>query len=175
VEVADLERLPYPDASFDRLVANMVLMLVPDPAVALRQARRVLTPGARLALTVWGRPEQSPMFTLPKLAAERIGHPEPEGKRSNFHLNDPARLRELLREAGFARVVTWHQTALLPVEDGADFAARVALAPGWREHFAGAPEALPAFQRELAALADARLSAGQPIAIEALGALARAV
>ena len=175
VEVADLERLPYGEGSFDRLLGNMVLMLVPDPAQALREARRVLAPGGRLALTVWGRPAHSPMFTLPRQAAEEVGHPEPAGKRSNFHLNDPTRLRELLGEAGFGRVLTWHQTALLPVGDGADFAARVALTPGWREHFAGAPAGLAAFERRLAELADAHLAAGRPIAVEALGALARAV
>lgn len=176
VEVADLERLPFGAGEFDRVLANLVLMLVPDPAVALAEVRRVLAPGGRLALSVWGRREESPMFTLPPLAAERVGRPEEPGRRSNFHLNDPGRLRDLLQAAGFARVVTWHQAAVLPVEDGADFAARVGLTPGWREHFAGAPpEQARAFERELAALADARLAAGRPIAIDALMAVARAV
>lgn len=175
VEAADLERLPFGAGEFDRLLANMVLMLVPDPTVALREARRVLAPGGRIGLTVWGRPAQSLMFTLPRQAAEEVGFPDQADKRSNFHLNDPDRLRELLREAGFGRVLTWYQAALLPVADGADFAARVALTPGWQEHFQGNPAGLAAFQRRLTELADGHLAAGRPIAIEALGALARAV
>ena len=42
------ERLPYPDARFDTVVATFVLCTIPDPAAALAEARRVLRPGGRL-------------------------------------------------------------------------------------------------------------------------------
>lgn len=49
--VADAERLPFPDASFDAVFANMCLHHVERPAVALAEMARVLRPGGRLAVT----------------------------------------------------------------------------------------------------------------------------
>lgn len=50
IEVIDasLERLPFAAASFDVVVATLVLCSVGDPAAALAEIRRVLRPGGRL-------------------------------------------------------------------------------------------------------------------------------
>jgi ubiquinone/menaquinone biosynthesis C-methylase UbiE len=45
--VADAERLPYDDATFDLVVGHAVLHHIPDVELALREVLRVLRPGGR--------------------------------------------------------------------------------------------------------------------------------
>jgi arsenite methyltransferase len=45
---ADVEALPFPDASFDIALSNGVLNLTPDKPAALREVFRILKPGGRL-------------------------------------------------------------------------------------------------------------------------------
>jgi ubiquinone/menaquinone biosynthesis C-methylase UbiE len=46
----DAEHLPFDDASFDTVVCALSLCTIPDPGAAIREMRRVLTPGGRLLL-----------------------------------------------------------------------------------------------------------------------------
>lgn len=50
----DAETLDVPDASFDVVLCALGLMYVPDPERALREMRRVLRPGGRMVVAVWG-------------------------------------------------------------------------------------------------------------------------
>ena len=49
----DAEDLPYPDASFDVVVSQFGHMFAPRPEVAVREMRRVLKPGGRIAFATW--------------------------------------------------------------------------------------------------------------------------
>ena len=57
---ADAARLPVPDASFDVVLSSFVLQLVADRFAVMREARRVLRPGGRLATVTWlaGQPDE---------------------------------------------------------------------------------------------------------------------
>ena len=50
----DAETLDLPDVSFDVVLCALGLMYMPNPDQALREMRRVLRPGGRLGLAVWG-------------------------------------------------------------------------------------------------------------------------
>jgi len=50
----DAESLALPDAGVDVVLCALGLMYVPDPEQALREMRRVLRPGGRLVVSVWG-------------------------------------------------------------------------------------------------------------------------
>ena len=49
----DMCALPFPDDSFDVVLCQQGLQYVPDKLAALRDMKRVLVPGGRLAFTVW--------------------------------------------------------------------------------------------------------------------------
>ncbi len=64
------ESLPFPDASFDRVLSNGVLNLVPDKERALAEALRVLKPGGRLQVADQIlEADQAPACPLPQPGA----------------------------------------------------------------------------------------------------------
>lgn len=56
----DLEAIEEPDSSFDAVLCREGLMLVADPARAASEIRRVLRPGGRASLAVWGPGRATP-------------------------------------------------------------------------------------------------------------------
>jgi SAM-dependent methyltransferase len=180
VREANAEELPFADAAFDRYLANLNLMLVLDPDRALAEAHRVLRPGGLAAWSVWGRPEHSPMFTLPVLAAGRVGLTLPQS-RSNFHLGgsgeageDRAGLRARAQAHGFGRVLSWYQAMVPDTRDGDSFADFTLRMPRWQKNLAGQPaDRVMAMRRELASLVDDLLARGEPIGMEALMVVAQ--
>jgi len=53
-ERMDAEQLQIPDASCDVALCALGLMYFPDPARAVREMRRVVRPGGRIVIAVWG-------------------------------------------------------------------------------------------------------------------------
>ena len=51
----DLDDLGQPDQAYDVVLCREGLMLALDPAHAVAEIRRILRPGGRVALAVWGR------------------------------------------------------------------------------------------------------------------------
>ncbi|MCA1717884.1 MAG: class I SAM-dependent methyltransferase [Actinobacteria bacterium] len=50
LRVGDAQNLPFPDASFDTVIATLALCTIPDDRRAVAEAARVLRPGGRLLL-----------------------------------------------------------------------------------------------------------------------------
>ena len=51
--VGDAYELPFPDASFDRVIATQVLLHLDDPWRAVAEMRRILAPAGRLSIGEW--------------------------------------------------------------------------------------------------------------------------
>lgn len=97
----DLERIEEPDSSFDVVLCREGLMLVPDPARAARELARVLRPGGRFAIAVWGPRERNPWLGIVFDAVGAVtGTPiPPPGVPGPFSLADADGLRRLLSDA----------------------------------------------------------------------------
>jgi SAM-dependent methyltransferase len=104
--VLDLEGIDEPDGSYDVVLCREGLMLVPDPARAAREIRRVLRPGGRLALAVWGPRERNPWLSVMfDAVSAQLGCPvPPDGIPGPFSLQDADQLAALLAHAGLSDV-----------------------------------------------------------------------
>ncbi|MGQ9365984.1 class I SAM-dependent methyltransferase [Azospirillum sp. A39] len=110
---ADMRHLPFADAAFDAATCRFGLMFVPDAVGALAEARRVLKPGGRIALMVWGPRADNALFDLVgSVVEERLG-PDPVHRLDAlFRFAAPGGLAGVLTRAGFARA---EESALTPV------------------------------------------------------------
>jgi len=62
--LADAERLPFPDNSFDLYYSNGVLHHTPDTSAAVREAHRVLKPGGTVKVMLYHRSSWAYWFEL---------------------------------------------------------------------------------------------------------------
>jgi ubiquinone/menaquinone biosynthesis C-methylase UbiE len=104
-EQQDAEKLSYEDASFDICTLNYLLLHVEDQTQALREAKRVLCTGGRLAYSMWCAPEQSPglglIFSALKKHADMSVIPPAQGI---FQFSNFAFAKEALLALGFAHI-----------------------------------------------------------------------
>ncbi len=103
----DAEWIDLATADVDGVLARWCYMLLADPATALRETRRVLRPGGRLALAAWARPEDNPWAAVPAGELVAIGAVEPPDldQPNMFAFRDPQQIVELLENAGFEDIV----------------------------------------------------------------------
>jgi SAM-dependent methyltransferase len=104
--VLDLEQIDQPDGTYDAVLCREGLMFAVDPAHACGEIRRVLRPGGRAAIAVWGPRDRNPWLgiVLDAVSAE-VGMPvPPPGIPGPFALDDAQQLLELLSGAGFTDV-----------------------------------------------------------------------
>lgn len=117
---ADGTGLPFPDAVFDACVAGFYLNHLSDPVAGLRELRRVIRQGGRVATSVWDVPERA---RLNGLVVEAVA-------RATGDLETPAPMRPLptapdelllvLRDAGLVKVELSQVTGTIVVGDSTE-------------------------------------------------------
>lgn len=100
--VADAERLPFPDASFDAVVSTFGVMFAPNQDRAASEMIRVVKPGGRIALANW-TPEGF-LGDLFRVIGTFV--PPPAGVPSPLLWGTDARLRQLFGAAASRIQVT---------------------------------------------------------------------
>lgn len=117
----DMEELPWADDSFDVVTGFNSFFIAADMVKALREAARVARPGAGVAMTVFGRPEQcesTPVFAaLGKLMSPPASEAEPDpGNGSDDEPAEGESGPALHEEGGLEGVAV--QAGLTPGESG---------------------------------------------------------
>lgn len=104
--VLDMQALDLPDASVAAVGCRYGVMLVPDPALTLREIRRVLRPGGRLAFATWAPARRNPWATAygPVLLERGLQEPPQPGEPGQFALGTQDEIEPLVRGAGFDEV-----------------------------------------------------------------------
>jgi SAM-dependent methyltransferase len=98
---ADLETTGLPAASMDAVVCAFGLMYAANRAAGLREMRRVLRPGGRLAVSVWGRRERCGFADMFPIVDRQVSS---EVCPTFFAQGVPGALRADLALAGFTDI-----------------------------------------------------------------------
>jgi SAM-dependent methyltransferase len=97
--VLDAQTLPFPDDTFDGVIANFMLYHVPDRDAALREIRRVLKPGCSLFASTIGENHLRELFEL--------------GNAAQVGVDFVDRANPFTLENGFNQVAKWFGTVCL--------------------------------------------------------------
>lgn len=98
---ADLENVPFGDASFDVVTGFNSFQFAGDPVRALAEARRVARPGGKVVVMTWGKPEGMPAAAIVSALGPLLP-PPPPGAPGPFALSEETKLRAFAQSAGLA-------------------------------------------------------------------------
>jgi SAM-dependent methyltransferase len=103
----DAEDLPFAERSFDAVVSNFTINHLPRPEHAIHEFRRVVVPGARIAVSAWDVPERNRVLGIlvDAVRACEVTHLQdaPAGP-DPYRFADDDELLGLLRGAGLEDV-----------------------------------------------------------------------
>jgi enediyne biosynthesis protein CalE5 len=106
--LVDGEELNVEPGSFDAVTCRWGIMFMPEPVAFLRRAHEALKPDGRIAVAVWGPPQNNPFLSLPIMTARKYYTgpplPDPTAPGGVFSFADKGRLQSVFEQSGFRDV-----------------------------------------------------------------------
>lgn len=122
--VLDAQAIDLPDDRVDGVLSRFGMMLLPEPARAVSEVRRVLRPGGAFAYATWGPPDRNPWLFRVAAALVEHGHElpgDPFAPGGVFSLATAEANRDLLEAGGFTDVATDEVTGTETYDDLDDY------------------------------------------------------
>jgi ubiquinone/menaquinone biosynthesis C-methylase UbiE len=100
-KVGQAESLPFDDDSFDKVVSQFGLMFFEDQVKAIMEMVRLLRPGGKTAVAVWGSLAETPGYAaVAEILADLFGSEVAKSTEAPYSLGDKDKLASLFAEAG---------------------------------------------------------------------------
>jgi len=114
--LGDMTDLGFPDGHFDAIVSVFSVFFVPDMEAAVRELWRMVKPGGKLAITIWGPNRFEPIYTVWREAV-RAERPDLYMAFNPWdRITSPDQLRQILKSGGVvdAEIVSENGSQVLP-------------------------------------------------------------
>src|ERR687886_2129064 len=124
---SDASSLDFPRASFDAAVSRWGIIFEPDGEAAAERIRGFLEPGARMAISLWGEPDQVPFLSIPmRTTIERLNvPPPPPGTPGPLSRPTPAAIAALLEGGGLSNVAVEQDEVTFEFDSAEHFTAYI--------------------------------------------------
>jgi SAM-dependent methyltransferase len=124
---SDASSLDFPHESFDATVSRWGIIFEPDAEAAASRIRGFLKPGARIAISSWGEPDQVPFLSIPmRTTMERLNvPPPPAGTPGPLSRPTPDAIGGLLEGGGFSNVAVEQDEVTFEFDSPEHFTAYV--------------------------------------------------
>ncbi|HTI89595.1 MAG TPA: class I SAM-dependent methyltransferase [Puia sp.] len=102
---ADMQDLPFKDGSFDLVVCQFGIMLVPDQEKALSEIFRVLEPGGTVLFSTWMDLHYNQLWAIGSRVIQSILGMSPiERSPGPFAMGDQPAVEDMLKRTGFGNI-----------------------------------------------------------------------
>jgi len=105
-KASDVCELPFDGNTFSKISCRMGFMFFPDMQLAANEMYRVLKPGGRFAISVWGAPDKNFWSTAATAVINKyIEVPVlPPGAPGMFRCSKPGLMMDIFAQAGFKQI-----------------------------------------------------------------------